>query len=139
MRDIPALFTQNGWPCLELEPRVWHSSFAGDDGTVYHLYVRAADDWLQLAVSPLLAAQGAGDAGGGLYALLLRINQDLRLARLALDADGDINLLADLPAGGVSAVSFGAVLQVLAFYAGELGPQLRQQVGDPQFPFAFGE
>jgi hypothetical protein len=138
MRDISALFAQNGWTYVELEPGVWHSSFATDDGTVYHLYVRAAGDWLQLAVSPLVAARGHGDAGGGLYALLLRMNQDLLLARLSLDADGDVNLLADLPFAGVTAASFGQVLQVLAFYAGEIGPQLQARLADPHFPYAFG-
>jgi hypothetical protein len=139
MRDIPTLFARHDWPYEELEPSVWHSSFAAEDKAVYHLYVRAAGDWVQFAVSPLVAAQGTGDASGGLHALLLRMNQDLRLARLALDADGDVNLLADLPAAGINATSFGQALEVLAFYAGEIGPQLRQGLADPQFPFAFGE
>jgi hypothetical protein len=133
--NIQACFRKSGWSHEELEPGVWHSAFAGEDGREYHLYVFAAEDWVQFAVSPLLTASPQADAGGGMYAALLRLNQDLRLARLALDADGDINLLAELPADGVTAAPFGQVLEVLAFYTGELGPQLRRFLADPQVPF----
>lgn len=138
MHNIPAFFRQHGWPHEALEPGVWHSAFVGEDGQEHHLYVFAAEDWVQFAVSPLVAAGPHGNASGGLYAALLRLNQDLRLARLALDGDGDINLLAELPAESVTAATFGQVLEVLAFYAGELGPSLRQFLADPQVPFSFG-
>jgi hypothetical protein len=139
MTDLASCFHHSGWPHEELEPGVWHSAFVGEDGQEYHLYVFAAEDWVQFAVSPLLAAGPYGDAGGGMYAALLRLNQDLRLARLGLDTDGDINLLAELPVEGVTAAAFAQVLETLAFYAGALGPQLRQLIADPQIPFPFDE
>jgi hypothetical protein len=131
MPNLVAYFHHAGWPAEEIEPGVWHSTFAGDTDAPYHLYVLAADEWIHFAVSPLLpgAVQGvAAGAAGDLHTALLRTNQGLRLARLALDDDGDVNLLADLPAAHASAALFAETLDLLAAYAGELGLQLRQAV-----------
>ena len=130
MPDLAAYFHHAGWPAEELEPGVWHSTFADATGAPYHLYVLAADDWLHLAVSPLLPGVGDGQPAQ-LYAALLRANQELRLVRLALDADGDINLLADLPAAHASAALFAQTLELLAEYTNTLAPQLRVAAAEP--------
>ena len=133
MPTLAAWFEYAGWPAEEVEPGVWHCAFANQDGATCHLYVLATDDWLHFAVSPLLpgpgqgAGQGAAAGGtGNLYAALLRANQALRLARLALDDDGDVNLLADLPTEHAGAALFAETLELLADYADELGAQLRR-------------
>jgi hypothetical protein len=140
MVDIAAFFRHYGWTCEEIDPGVWHSSFAveagGDSQSIYDLYVLAADDWVQVAVSPLYAASYTA-MPERLLSFLLHTNQDLRLARLALDADGDVNLLVDVPAQHINAELFGQVLELLAYYAGELGPQLRSIDGAPGSAFSF--
>ena len=144
MVDIAAYFRQYGWTCEEVDPGVWHSTFAvetGDPGGgIYELYVLAADDWVQVAISPLITAR-LTSTPEHLYSFLLHANQDLRLARLALDADGDVNLLVDLPAPHVTPELFGQVLELMAYYAGELTPQLYGVAGDPRtiFPTQIGE
>ena len=140
MVDIAAFFRHYGWTCEEVDPGVWHSSFAvetvGDPRTIYDLYVLAADDWVQVAISPLYAAAYTA-MPQRLLSFLLHTNQDLRLARLALDADGDVNLLIDVPAQHINAELFGQVLELLAYYASELGPQLRGIDGAPGSAFSF--
>lgn len=144
MVDIESYFQHYGWTCEEIDPGVWHSSFAvearGGPGDIYDLYVLAADDWVQVAVSPLYAAAYTA-VSERLLSFLLHTNQDLRLARLALDADGDVNLLVDVPAQHINAELFGQVLELLAYYTSELGPQLRSIDGAPgsAFPFLAGE
>jgi hypothetical protein len=130
MSNLAAYFQHAGWPAEEIEPGVWHSSVADESGAPYQLYVLADEDWLHFAVSPLL--HGAGiDEASPLHADLLRANQQLRLARLALDADGDINLLADLPAAHASAALFAQTLELLAGYTNILAPQLREAASEP--------
>jgi hypothetical protein len=144
MVDIAAYFRQYGWSCEEVDPGVWHSMFAVEAGSessgVYDLYVLAADDWVQVAVSPLIAASLI-NAPERLHSFLLHANQDLRLARLALDADGDVNLLVDLPAPYITPELFGQVLELMAYYAGELAPHLSAVAGDPRttFPAQIGD
>jgi hypothetical protein len=125
MVDIAAYFRHYGWTCEEVEPGVWHSTFTIETGDSYDLFVLAADDWVQIAVSPLFPTS-IGDVTERLQSVLLHVNQDLRLARLALDGDGDVNLLADLPAEHINMAMFGQVLELMAYYANELAPQLRQ-------------
>jgi hypothetical protein len=129
MVDIAAYFRHYGWTCEEVEPGVWHSTFAIETGDPYDLFVLAADDWVQIAVSPLFPTT-FGDVTERLQIVLLHVNQDLRLARLALDADGDVNLLADLPAEYINMDMFGQVLELMVYYANELAPQLRQVAAD---------
>ncbi len=139
MVDIAACFRHYGWTCDEVDPGVWHSVFAvetgRETGEVYDLYVLAADDWVQLAVSPLYTPSFRA-VPERILSFLLHTNQDLRLARLALDADGDVNLLVDVPAQHINAEMFGQVLELLAYYASELGPQLRSIDGGPGATFA---
>ncbi len=139
MVDIAAFFRHYGWTCDEVDPGVWHSAFAvetgRETGEVYDLYVLAADDWVQLAVSPLYTPSFRA-VPERILSFLLHTNQDLRLARLALDADGDVNLLVDVPAQHINAEMFGQVLELLAYYASELGPQLRSIDGGPGATFA---
>jgi hypothetical protein len=130
MVDIASYFRHCGWTCEEVEPGVWHSTFADEAGEPYDLYVLAAEDWVQVVVSPLVGRASAGMTEE-LHAHLLHANQDLRMVRLALDADGDVNLLADLPIAHINATLFGQVLELLAYYANALAPQLRQVVADP--------
>lgn len=139
MVDIAACFGHYGWTCEEVDPGVWHSAFTvetgREPGDVYDLYVLAADDWVQLAVSPLYAPS-FGVVPERLLSFLLHTNQDLRLARLALDADGDVNLLVDVPAQHINVEMFGQVLELLAYYTSELGPQLRSIGGAPGSTFS---
>ena len=144
MVDIAACFRHYGWTCDEVDPGVWRSAFAvetgRETGEVYDLYVLAADDWVQLAVSPLYTPSLRA-VPERMLSFLLHTNQDLRLARLALDADGDVNLLVDLPAQHINAEMFGQVLELLAYYTSELGPQLRSIDGTPGLTFSsfFGD
>lgn len=131
MPTIAACFAHAGWPCDELEPGAWRSTFTDSAGDTHELYVLATDDWVHLAVSPFLHGVPAANTGW-LHTAILRLNQDLRFARLALDADGDINLLADLPAGHLSTGLFAAVLELLAYYTDELAPELRRLAADPE-------
>ena len=123
MPDLAAYFEHAGWPAEEIEPGVWRCVFADEAGAMYTLYVLAAEDWVHLAVSPLLRVE---DPPAHLLAALLRLNQDLRLARLALDEDGDVNLLADLPAAHSGPSLFGEMLELLAYYTDRLAPELRE-------------
>lgn len=134
------LFGHYGWTCEEVDPGVWHSAFTvetgREPGDVYDLYVLVADDWVQLAVSPLYAPS-FGVVPERLLSFLLHTNQDLRLARLlVLDADGDVNLLVDVPAQHINVETFGQVLELLAYYTSELGPQLRSIGGAPGSTFS---
>lgn len=122
--NIPDCFERYEWSCEEVEPGIWRAAFADEREAEYDLFVALAEDWLHFAVSPL-TPRPAAECAAPLHETLLRLNQGLRLVRLALDDEGDVALLADLPAKDLRYAHFAAALDALTGYtrhlAGELG------------------
>ncbi len=100
MIDIAACFERYEWTAERIEAGIWRTTFAVESEEDFDLYVMVSEDWVHFAVSPFVAAAPPGSEAR-VYAILLRLNQELRLARFALDGDGDINLLVDLPASAL--------------------------------------
>jgi hypothetical protein len=85
-----------------VEPGIWRTTFAVTSEEEFDLYVVLTEDWLHFAVSPLLVTRD-WRRRRACHCTLLKLNQELRMARFALDADGDVNLLADLPLSSADA------------------------------------
>lgn len=134
--DIPALFDRYEWGFETVEAGIWRSSFADEQDEEFDLYVAAGEDWLHFAVTPLTPAP-ATECREKLTSLLLRLNQTLRLVRFAIDSDGDVSLLADLPIAQLSFDLFAATLDALIHYTRELGSALARAATDPCFEFSF--
>ena len=121
---IPEFFERYEWNCEEVEPGIWRAAFADEREAEYDLFVALAEDWLHFAVSPLTPRPKV-ECLGSLHETLLRLNQGLRLVRLAIDDEGDVALLADLPVDDLRYAHFAAALDALTGYtrhlAGELG------------------
>jgi len=132
MTNLSSYFEHYGLPGEAIEPGVWHSTFAGPQAEEFDLYVLVAEDWVHFAVSPL-APRRPPAATDLLYATLLRMNQEVRLVRLAVDADGDVNLLADLPLAHINFATFAQALDLLVYYAGQLASDLRLVAPTPDF------
>ncbi len=134
--DIPALFDRYEWGYETVEAGIWRSSFADEQDEEFDLYVAAGEDWLHFAVTPLTPVP-APECREKLTSLLLRLNQTVRLVRFAIDGDGDVTLLADLPMAGLSFTLFAATLDALIHYTRELGSMLARTATDPCFEYFF--
>jgi hypothetical protein len=132
MTAIGAYFTRHDWTAEEVEPGIWRSSFATEAEEDFDLYVLVADDWAHFVVSPFLARFEGADMTR-LYAILLRLNQELRLARFALDGDGDVNLLADLHLSMLSYVTFSRVIELIVACTDRLAGELRRVAREPGY------
>ena len=132
MIDIPTYFERYAWVCESLESGVWRSTFATESEEDFDIYVMVAEDWIHFAVSPFVAAVPQ-DSAAHVYAVLLRLNQELRFARFALDGDGDINLLADLPIAHCTYEQFALVLDALVYYADRLAGEVRKTAANPAY------
>ena len=121
---IPEFFERYEWSCEEVESGIWQAVFADEGDEEYDLFVAQTDDWLHFAISPL-TPRPVAECVYSLHEALLRLNQGLRLVRLALDDEGDVALLADLPLDDLRYAHFAAALDALTGYtrrlAGELG------------------
>jgi hypothetical protein len=128
---IPTFFERYEWSCTQVDGAIWQSSFASDREEDFDLYVAQSEDWIHFAVSPLTPLTRA-ECREALYTALLHLNGSIRLVRLGVDDEGDVNLLADLPATVVDYAAFAVVLDTLVYYTQQLAHELTRtatQVG----------
>ena len=129
--DIATYFQQYEWTAQSVDDNVWLSSFSTERDEDFDLYVAAASDWVHFAISPF-APRPRAECTPALHQAMLELNQQMRLVRFAVDEDGDVNLLADLPQSGVTFASFAAVLDTMVYYTEELAHEVARtatQVG----------
>ncbi len=132
MLDIACYLDHYGWSHEAPEPGLWRSTFFTESEEEFDLYVMVVDDWVHFAVTPFLPPVAA-DAVGRLNTTLLQLNQQMRIARFALDGDGDVSLLADTPADQLSAPHFSRILEALVLYADQLAGELRRIAADADY------
>ena len=87
--------------------------------------------------SPLSLQVRRRSAERSCRALLLGLNQSVRLVRFATDGDGDVSLLADLPKADLSFTLFAATMDALIHYTRELAAPLGRTATDPRFEMSF--
>jgi len=129
MLDIARHFDHHGWSYESPEPGLWRSTFFTESEEEFDLYVMVVDDWVHFAVTPFLPPV-APDAAAHLHTALLQLNQQMRIARFALDGDGDVSLLADAPADQLGDAHFSRIVETLVAYADQLAGELRRMAAD---------
>ena len=87
---------------------------------------------LMRAVTPL-ARVDAPEMACRLLGSLLRLNQQMRLVRIALDDERDVNLVADLPRAGLAFDDFANALDLLVGYTNALAHEIRRTLDDEQY------
>lgn len=133
MDSIPVAeyFEQYEWGAEEIEPDIWRSSFTTESEEEFDLYVMVGEEWIHFAVSPLVHT--GETAPPRLLAALLRLNQRMRLVRLGLDDEGDLNLVADAPRARFDFGDFALILDLLTEYAAALAYEVQRSVTDENY------
>jgi hypothetical protein len=120
---IPAFFDRYEWSYEAVDKAIWRTTFATEREEDFDLYVAHSDDWIHFAVSPFTPLPQS-QCRPNLYKALVELNQQIRLARFGVDADGDVNLLVDLPAAIMNYDTFATVLDTLVYYTQQLAYEL---------------
>lgn len=129
---IQEFFDRYEWSCEEVEQGIWRAGFADEREDEYDLFVAQTEAWLHFAVSPL-TPRPTLECAIPLHETLLHLNQSLRLVRLALDDEGDVALLADLPLDDLRFAHFSAVLDALTGYTRQLAAELGRVATQPGY------
>jgi hypothetical protein len=125
-------FAQYEWTAEEVEQDVWRSTFTTESEEEFDLYVMVADEWIHFAVSPL-AHIGAAEEKPRLVSSLLRLNQRIKVVRLGLDDQGDLNLVADAPRERFDFGDFALILDLLTEYASALAYEIERTIKDDSY------
>lgn len=132
MGTIETWLTESGWGAEELEPGIWRATFSTEREEDFDLYVMDGGAWIHCAVSPLVRPAPGADVAR-MTGVVARLNQQIRLVRLGVDDDGDVNLLADLPTDWADATRLEETLDLLVQYTDALAFELRRIVHEPGY------
>ena len=114
------------------EAGLWQSSFFTEREEEYDLYVMVVEDWVHFAVTPFLPPLPVAQAAR-IYAALLKLNQQMRSVRFALDGDSDVTLIADVAARQLDSTTFTELLETFVFYTDQLAGELWRMATDPAY------
>ena len=126
MTELSDFFARRDMSFEELEDTVVRTAFATTlaDGSehAFPLFVLQLEDdfggeYVRFTVVPFLE-QPADQYHDSLYQIVGRFNHDLPQLKLAFDADGDLEMLIDLPAEELNDERFDRCIQLLAEYGG---------------------
>ncbi len=132
MTDISALFDHFGWAYTTPESDLWQSAFFTESEEEFDLYVMVVEDWVHFAVTPFLPPIPEKQAAR-IHRTVLRLNQQMRFLRFALDDDGDLSLIADAPAAQLTGDLFAQIMEAFVYYADQLAGELRRMAFDDAY------
>jgi hypothetical protein len=94
----------------------WRSGFRGEVAP-FRFYVRLTENWVFFIIAPFVLPAKNADCATALHKRLLRLNQDMTLAKFALDNDDDVVLTVEFPTENIDYSEFKDALDVLSYYA----------------------
>ncbi len=110
---------RDGWPCervAEGNVPTWRSGFRGEVAP-FRFYIRLTDNWIFFIIAPFVLPPRDAGSAAALHRRLLRLNQDMTLAKFALDNDDDIVLTVEFPTQAIGYEGFKDALDALSYYA----------------------
>ncbi len=116
---VEEFLTRDGWH-FERVPDgnvpTWRSGFRGEVAP-FRFYVRLTENWIFFIINPFVLPAKSPEAALSLHKRLLRLNQDMTLAKFALDQDDDVVLTVEFPTESIDYSEFKDALDVLSYYA----------------------
>lgn len=132
MIDIPALFDRYGWAYETPDVNLWRSTFFTENEEEFDFYVMIVEDWVHFTVTPFLPPIPAAQAAR-LNTAMLKLNQQMRIVRFALDTDDDAALVADAPVQQLNETYFAQIVEAFVYYADRLSGELRRLANDAAY------
>lgn len=110
---------RDGWPferVAEGNAPTWRSGFRGQVAP-FRFYIRLTENWVFFIIAPFVLPPRDAESAANLHRRLLRLNQDMTLAKFALDSDDDIVLTVEFPSRSLDYDGFKNALDALSYYA----------------------
>ena len=130
-QQVAQFLTDYGWHYETRQDGLLVTGFQGTNGS-FRLFVQVEGPWLVLVIVPFVP-RPTPECHDRFCAYLARLNYRMNLAKLALDNDGDVTLLAEVRADDLRFEDLAAALDVLCFYADEHYQPLAHLAADPRY------
>ena len=100
---IESYFDQYGWTYEQLDETHFLTGFSSDVVDSFAIYITLTPNWVYFAITPFVEAPQDPQCERRLYGHLLRLCQQINMAKFAVDSDGDVSgLVPLLIEGGVT-------------------------------------
>jgi hypothetical protein len=116
LETIEGYFKQYGWSYERVNDTDFRTGFRGDVSS-FRIIVRLAGDWTYFSIAPFVIAPADQECERKLFRHLLRLNQEINMAKFTVDSDGDVILTVELPSENLDYSEFSDAMGALAYYA----------------------
>lgn len=125
---------QYGWQYEQPGKELIVTGFRGRSG-VFRLFIQMSEAWVIMAIAPFIPRPEPACVGR-LHQALLRLNYEMNLVKVGLDADEDVVLMAELPAENLRYEDVARALDAITFSADSLYLPLANLATDPKYVFS---
>ena len=116
---IQSYFEQYGWSYEQPEDHRFLTGFKSDVIDHFSILVTLTPNWIYFAIAPFVQAPQHPECECKLYKHLLRLCQEINLAKFSVDSDGDVILAVELPIEDLNYNEFSDAMGSLSYYADE--------------------
>jgi hypothetical protein len=136
---IESYFEQYGWGYERLDETHLLTGFNSEVTDAFAIHVTLTPSWVYFTISPFVRGPKEPTCAHRLYRHLLRLCQQINMAKFAVDADGDVNLTVELPRQNLDYSEFSDALGALSYYADQNFETVQALATDPNAVSGFEE
>ena len=136
---IESYFDQYDWTYEQLDETHFLTGFSSEVTDSFAIYITLTPNWVYFAITPFVEAPQDAQCERRLYGHLLRLCQQINMAKFAVDADGDVILTVELPRENLDYSEFSDALGALSHYADESYEAVHALATDPNAVSALEE
>jgi hypothetical protein len=114
---IESYFDLFDWQYERLDDTHFLTGFRSQVTESFGIYITLAPNWVYFAIDSFVEAPQDPECERKLYGHLLRMCQQMNMAKFAVDDDGDIVLTVELPRENLDYSEFSDALGALSYYA----------------------
>jgi hypothetical protein len=139
LETIESYFEQYNWQYEQLDETHFLSGFKSEVTDTFPIYVTLTPNWVYFTIVPFIQAPANPECERKLYRHLLRLCQEINLAKFSVDSDGDVILTVELPRENLDYSEFADALGALSYYADDTYPAVQSLATDPAAFSGFAE
>jgi hypothetical protein len=138
-KTIESYFEQYGWGYERLDETHFLTGFNSEVTDTFPIYITLAPNWVYFTIAPFVQAPHDITCEHRLYAHLLRLCQQINMAKFSIDTDGDVILTVELPRENLDYSEFSDALGALSYYADQTYEAVQALATDPDAMSGFEE
>ena len=136
---IESYFERYGWSYEQVDENRFLTGVQSDVTDVFSIYITLTPNWVYFAIVPFVEAPTDPKCEFNLYKHLLRLCQEINLAKFSVNSDGNVIMTVELPRENLNYSEFSDALGALSYYAEQTYGEVYALSTDPDAVSSFAE